>query len=118
MTWTNSSPTSGTQDGSEAFCWVKIQSVITIPSAARTTIAIVSLLRPRDWRESEARKCRQRLTLGVSLMASPRGWAAPTWPRPALRSGTGLLSQRTSGFFGGRPPSCGWVPSGGAIVWA
>ena len=38
----------GTQDGSEAFCSVKIQSVITTPTATRTAIAIVSLLRPRD----------------------------------------------------------------------
>ena len=54
---------------------MKIQSVITIPSAARTAIAIVSLLRPRDWRLSEVRKCRQRLTFGVSLMGvTAEGW--------------------------------------------
>ena len=33
------------------------------------------------------------------------GLGAPAWPMPALRSGTGLVSQRTSGFNGGRPPS-------------
>ena len=69
--WSNSSPTIGTQLGSDAFCWVKIQSVITTPTAARAMIAIVSLLRPRDWRESEARKVVQRL---MSL-APPMGWA-------------------------------------------
>ena len=41
--------------------------------AARTTIAIVSLLRPRDWRESEVRKCRQRLTFGSGSWAHHRG---------------------------------------------
>ena len=75
--WAKSSPTSGAQEGSEAFCWVKIHSVITIAATVRTTIAIVSLPRPRDCRESEARKWRQRLTFGLrSLIGSPpSGWA-------------------------------------------
>src|SRR5262249_49882257 len=36
----------------------------------------------------------------------------PGWRRPPFRFGAGLVSQRTSGFFGGRPPSCGWRPIG------
>ena len=46
----NSSPTKGSHDGSEAFCWVKMPSIITIPASARTMIAIVSLRWPRAWR--------------------------------------------------------------------
>ena len=65
--WSNSSPTTGSQDGSEAFCWVKIPSIITMPAIARTTIAIVSLRWPRAWRVSQARKWVQRLVLGVVL---------------------------------------------------
>ena len=64
VSWTKSSPTSGAQEGSEAFCWVKIHSVITIAATVSTAIAIVSLPRPRDWRESEVRKCFQRLICG------------------------------------------------------
>ena len=45
--WTNSSPTNGAHDGSDAFCWVKMKSVIATPARARTMIAIVSLLCPR-----------------------------------------------------------------------
>ncbi len=41
--------------------------------------------------------------LGHGLTAA--GLGAPAWPMPALRSGTGLVEQRTSGFSGGRPPS-------------
>jgi hypothetical protein len=41
--WSNSSPTKGSQAGSEAFCSVKIPSIITIPTKARTRIAIVSV---------------------------------------------------------------------------
>ena len=68
----NSSPTKGSQDGSEAFCWVKIPSIITMPARARTTIAIVSVRWPRAWREIQALKCLQRLVFGVcSLMGSP-----------------------------------------------
>jgi len=69
----NSSPTSGSQAGSDAFCWVKIPSVITTPAIARTKIAIVSLRRPRTWRESQARKWAERLTPGSRsvVMGSP-----------------------------------------------
>ena len=68
-------------------------------------IAIVSLLRPRDCRASEVRKCFQRLRSGAgrSWRRSRSGSGAPGWPAPALRSGTGCLSQRASGFFGGLP---------------
>src|SRR6187551_811267 len=43
---------------------------------------------------------------------------APTWPSGPLTSGTGWVEQRTLGFLGGRPPSCGCTPSGGTAVWA
>ena len=75
--WSNSSPTTGSQDGSEAFCWVKIPSIITMPAIARTMIAIVSLRWPRAWRESQARKWVQRLVLGVSA----RSWVHTTAAR-------------------------------------
>ena len=92
--WSNSSPTNGSHDGSEAFCWVKIPSIITMPAIARTMIAIVSLRWPRAWRESQARKCFQRLTFGLALghgfTPATEGVGAPTWPSGPLTSGTGL----------------------------
>ena len=73
----NSSPTKGIHDGSEAFCSVKIPSIITMPARARTKIAIVSVRWPRTCRPSQARKWRTRLrrsgVAGVcSLTSSPR----------------------------------------------
>ena len=52
----NSSPTNGSQAGSEAFCWVKIPSIIARPTMPRTKIAIVSLRWPRAWRVIQALK--------------------------------------------------------------
>ncbi len=77
----NSSPTKGSQDGSDAFCWVKIPSIITSPANARTKIAIVSFRCPRAWREIQARKWVQRLVFGLfaSFTGSPpTGDAGPT----------------------------------------
>ena len=81
----------------------------------RTAIAIVSLLRPRDWRASEERK-----------------WASGSWgPHSWLaEAGSADLAERAVDvgdrvgvaahfrLFGGLPPSCGWMPSGAATVWA
>ena len=64
-----------------AIACLRIGSFRTRPGNRRElstwlSIAIVSVLRPLDWRVSELRKCLQRLTLGSGLMGSPpRGWA-------------------------------------------
>ena len=91
VSWTKSSPTKGAQEGSEAFCWVKIHSVITIASTVSTAIAIESLPRPRAWRESRgtevppAADARLAAAHGLTAVSS----AGPTWPSAPLTLGTG-----------------------------
>ena len=100
MMWSNSSPTKGSHDGSEAFCWVKIPSIITMPTKRqdedRDRVVAVTARLPA---EPGAEVAEPAAAFGVgssasgSLMGSPacRGRAAPTWPRPLLTSGTGFV---------------------------
>ena len=93
--WSNSSPTSGSQAGSEAFCWVKIRASSRCPRSARTTIAIVSLRRPRACRREPGAEVAASGCSGASARSwvhpRGRGRAGPTWPSAPLRSETGLL---------------------------
>ena len=49
------------------------------------------------------------------MVPPPVSGSALRLAEPELTSGTGCLSQRASGFFGGRPWSCGATPRGGVL---